>query len=54
MSNIPIRCKYYDCGWCYHPIENETNSKNGACESPKNCSYLIHLANSSTVIEKDR
>ena len=36
-----MRCKFYDCGWCYAPTGVENNSSNGACVKPFECpTYL--------------
>lgn len=37
------KCKYYDCGWCYHtePYMTNSNSVTGACELPQFCPVLI-------------
>lgn len=47
-ENKLLFCKYYDCGWCYNNNASETNSQNGACNSPHTCPYLIQLSNSTT------
>jgi hypothetical protein len=30
-------CKYWDCGWCYAPTDEESNNCNGACNKPIEC-----------------
>jgi hypothetical protein len=35
-----MKCKYWDCGWCYAPIDVKTNANQGECISPENCPYL--------------
>lgn len=49
-----MRCNYYDCGWCYHPKEDETNAKNGECNFPQSCPYLNNLATSITGTPSDQ
>lgn len=35
-----MKCKYYDCGWCYAPPDIETNAYAGSCIEPLSCPYL--------------
>lgn len=34
-----MRCKYWDCGWCYCKTGN-SNDINGKCMMPKECNQL--------------
>jgi hypothetical protein len=36
-----MKCKYFDCGWCYAPIDVVTSkSSQGSCNYPEHCPYL--------------
>lgn len=36
------KCKYYDCGWCYHPEPHLTNCNSScACVAPQLCPVLL-------------
>ena len=32
-----LRCKHWDCGWCYAPSSVESNARGGSCGSSVNC-----------------
>jgi len=32
-----MKCKYFDCGWCYYKGDAETNSHYGACKGSDGC-----------------
>ena len=32
-----VRCKHWDCGYCYAPPCTETNAINGGCFKPQEC-----------------
>ena len=34
-----MKCKYWDCGWCYAPEDVEHNSTQGGCFEPEYCLY---------------
>jgi hypothetical protein len=34
-----MKCKYWDCGWCYAPENVETNATQGGCFEPEYCPY---------------
>jgi hypothetical protein len=36
-----MKCKYFDCGWCYAPNNVETNANQGQCNYPECCPYLM-------------
>lgn len=36
-----MKCKYWDCGWCYAKAEVETNAIAGQCQDPKSCKQSI-------------
>jgi len=35
-----MRCKYWDCGWCYAPDGKNANDDDGKCEKPDECEEL--------------
>jgi hypothetical protein len=36
-----MKCKYFDCGWCYAPIDVVTSASScGSCIYPEHCPYL--------------
>lgn len=36
-----MKCKYFDCGWCYAPIDVVTSASScGSCNYPEHCPYL--------------
>ena len=36
-----MKCKYFDCGWCYAPIDVVTSaSSSSSCIYPEHCPYL--------------
>jgi hypothetical protein len=36
-----MKCKYFDCGWCYAPIDVVTSASScGSCVYPEHCPYL--------------
>lgn len=35
-----MRCKYWDCGWCYAPDGKQKNDNNGRCDKPDECEEL--------------
>lgn len=32
-----MRCKYWDCGWCYAPDSKDHNAVRGECREPTRC-----------------
>jgi len=32
-----MKCKYFDCGWCYAPSDILTNSTSGSCGGADDC-----------------
>jgi hypothetical protein len=34
-----MKCKYWDCGFCYAPVDVETNATQGGCFEPEYCLY---------------
>jgi hypothetical protein len=34
-----MKCKYWDCGFCYAPVDVETNATQGGCFEPEYCPY---------------
>jgi hypothetical protein len=49
-----MKCKYYDCGWCYAPVDVKTNANQGECISPENCPYLkTQMTDQSYTVEKN-
>jgi hypothetical protein len=32
-----MKCKYWDCGFCYAPVDVETNATQGGCFEPEYC-----------------
>jgi len=40
-----MKCKYFDCGWCYYKGDVETNSHCGACKGSDGCNaYNLQVA----------
>ena len=36
-----MKCRYWDCGWCYAPIDVVTSASScGSCVYPEHCPYL--------------
>ena len=36
-----MKCRYWDCGWCYAPIDVVTSASScGSCIYPEHCLYL--------------
>ena len=35
-----MRCKWWDCGWCYAPDGKQSNDDNGQCNKPEQCKEL--------------
>ena len=40
-----MKCKYWDCGWCYAPENVETNATQGGCFEPEYCPYTKQMTN---------
>lgn len=34
-----MKCKYWDCGFCYAPVDVEHNATQGGCFEPEYCPY---------------
>ncbi len=34
-----MKCKYWDCGFCYAPVDVEHNATQGGCFEPEYCLY---------------
>jgi len=38
-----MKCKYWDCGWCYAPENVKTNATQGGCFEPEYCPYTKQM-----------
>lgn len=47
-----MKCKYYDCGFCYAPEGTKNNSINGGCFEPEYC-YTYLMQNKTAMTEKE-
>lgn len=53
-----MKCKYFDCGWCYAPIDVVTSASScGSCNYPEHCpeitNQLPEVMSSGTAIISD-
>jgi TolA-binding protein len=46
-----MTCKYFDSGWCYAPVDVETNATQGGCFEPEYCPYVMQ--NKTLMTKKD-
>jgi hypothetical protein len=46
-----MTCKYFDSGWCYAPVDVETNATQGGCFEPEYCPYVMQ--NKTLMTEKE-
>jgi hypothetical protein len=38
-----MKCRYWDCGWCYAPENVKTNATQGGCFEPEYCPYTKQM-----------
>ena len=44
-----VRCKHWGSGWCYAPVDVQTNSVSGECHNPQYCPHFRdHLKMTAT------
>jgi len=46
-----MRCKHWDCGWCYAPEGSKSNDENGQCQKPDECLELMRQEADSAMAE---
>jgi hypothetical protein len=50
-----MKCKYWDCGFCYAPVDVETNATQGGCFEPEYCLYKkSQMTNPEIIVEQKK
>jgi|Wag4MinimDraft_6_1082665.scaffolds.fasta_scaffold11777_2 hypothetical protein len=50
-----MKCKYWDCGFCYAPVDVETNATQGGCFEPEYCPYRkSQMTNPEIIVEQKK